>query len=175
MRANTDSQRDHFVFRRGQVLSSDFREFLNRYDPRRLGFFQLRRLFGFVSIKLEDAAECGDLCTVPEVRTLLSRLDMAWPWAGFFLDLGQPLGPAGTLGALPILSYALCVTDLELIAWDQSFECTPSLNMDQFPRFRDQCFRAVATLGNRAQIPEEVLLGRQNAVSKQLNRLLVDP
>jgi len=175
MKANRDFHGDHFLFRRDQVLSSDFREFLSRYDPRRLGPFELRRLIGFVSIELEQAAECGDLFSIPEARTFVGGLNAAWPWAGFFLDLKVPLGPGNTLGALPILAYALCLTDLELIAWDRSFECTLRLNKDQFLRFRDQCFRAIATLGHRAEIPAEVLLGRQSAVSEQLNRVLVDP
>jgi hypothetical protein len=165
----------HYVFGRDQVLAADLDEFLGFYDPRRFSPVEMRRLFGRLSIELEDAILCGDLATIPEARTLIRKLHAAWPWAGFFLDFTRPLGSAETLGALPVVAYALCVVDMELVAWEGSGKCAVDLNEDQMRRFRTECFNAIDLLGKRAGLPPEVLAGRKDAVAKQLNRLLEAP
>src|SRR5690242_21904304 len=92
MRRKTDFQREtHYVFRRHPAASVDLRQFLALYEPARLSSFQLRGLFGRLSIEIEGALDCGDLATFSEGRRLIRGLHFAWPWAGFFLDLGQPL------------------------------------------------------------------------------------
>ena len=175
MKLNPDFQGEHYLFRRDQVLSTDLREFLRRYEPSRLNPFELRTLFGSVSIELEDAVKCGDLLSVPEARTLLRGLDAVWPWIGFFLDLTKPLGSPDTLGSLPMLAYGLSIIDLELIAWDRTATCSVRPNKAQFLEFQDRCFRAVTTLGCRAEIPFDVLVDRKNAISGQLTRILLFP
>ncbi|MGO8697284.1 MAG: hypothetical protein ACLQVY_06160 [Limisphaerales bacterium] len=107
---------EHYTFRRHQVLSVDISEFLRIYDPIGLNPFQLRCLFGQLSLEMEDAIKCGNIATIPEARKLIRALHIAWPWAGFFLNPVRPFGPGDTLGAEPIVAYALCLVDLQLVA-----------------------------------------------------------
>ncbi|MGP8234753.1 MAG: hypothetical protein ACLQVW_05020 [Limisphaerales bacterium] len=164
--------RVHYTFRRDQVLSADISEFLQIYDPSRLSSFQLRCLFGQLSLEIEDAVKYGDIATIPEARKLIRHLHLAWPWAGFFLNLLRPFGSGETLGAEPILAYGLSLMDLQLVAWDCTGECTLRANARQFQLFRQQCFAAIDALGGLAEIPSDVLAGRKEAVAQQLDRIL---
>jgi len=175
MKAESDPKKNHFIFRREQVLSTELGEFLEDYHPLRLSGFQLRNLFGHLSIEIEDAVKCGDVATIPEARALIRALHVVWPFAGFFLDLNRPLGSAKTLGSLPILSYALCLTDLEIISWDNTGKCAIGVNYVQLRNFRDQCFQSICDLGKRAEIPLEVLLGRQSAIARQFSPVIENP
>jgi hypothetical protein len=142
MQTKTGFKGTHYVFGRDQVLSEDLDEFLGFYDPRLFSPVQLRCLFRRLSLELEDAVLFGDLATIPEARTLIRNLHAAWPWAGFFMDLTQPLGSAETLGALPILAYALCLVDLQLVAWKNIDKCELRLDENQVRKFRPECFKA---------------------------------
>jgi hypothetical protein len=168
MKAEQDFQGVHYVFSRDHVLSADFRKFRELYDPIHLSAFDLRSMFGRMSIELEDTGEYGGIATDPEGRMLIRQLHGAWPWAGFFLDLNEPFGPLTTFGARPILAFALCNLDLEMIAWDGTGQCSVRLYGSQFRKFRVQCYRAIDALGARAEIPPEVLAGRKEAVVQQL-------
>ena len=93
MKENTDSQGEkHYFFRRDEVLSLDLQGFLQRYIPTRLTPFQLRNLFGRLTLEIEDVVKCGDIATIPETRKLIRTLHRGWPWVGFFLDLDNHLG-----------------------------------------------------------------------------------
>jgi hypothetical protein len=155
-----------------EVLSRNVQQFLDRYDPGGLSSVELRGLFGRLSIEVEAAAECGDLATIPEARQLLRTLHELWPWAGFFLDLSVPLGPAHTVGKLPILAYGLCIVDLGITAWDRLGKCELSLDEEQLRTFRRQCLGSISALGKRAGIPVELLLSRREAVAAQLRPIL---
>lgn len=162
----------HHIFCQHQVVSTKVQLFLSKYDPGHLSAFELRGLFGRLSIEVQEALGRGDLATIPAARRLIQFLHEAWPWAGFFLDLKRPLGPARTVGGLPILAYGLCLTDLQLAAWDRLGKCTLRLDERQLQLFRRQCFGAINALGKRAEIPAEVLAGRRDAVEQQLNYLI---
>ena len=175
MKSKTKLQRVDYTFRRDQVLSVDIGEFLRIYDPTRLSAFHLRCLFGRLHLAIEDVMECEDAATIPEARKLILTLHAAWPWAGFFLNLDRPVGSSTTLGALPILAYAMCLVDRRLVAWDRTRQCALHLDEGQFRKFRDQCFEAIETLGERAEIPPEVLAGRKDAIAQQLDQILQIP
>jgi hypothetical protein len=175
MKSKTKLQRVDYTFRRDRVLSANIGEFLRIYDPTRLSPFHLRCLFGRLHLTIEDVMECEDAATIPAARQLIRTLHAAWPWAGFFLSLDRPFGFSTTLGALPILAYAMCLVDMRLVAWDCTRQCALHLDGDQFRKFRDQCFEAIETLGERAEIPPEVLAGRKDAVAQQLDRILQIP
>ena len=175
MKSKTKLQRVNYTFRRDQVLSVDIGEFLRIYDPTRLSPFHLRCLFGRLHLAFEDVMECEDAATIPEARKLILTLHAAWPWAGFFLSLDKPFGSSTTLGALPILAYAMCLVDMRLVAWDRTRQCARRMDGGRFRKFRDQCFEAIETLGERAEIPPEVLAGRKDAVARQLDRILQIP
>jgi hypothetical protein len=162
----------HYIFRRDQVLSLDTAEFVDLFDPRRFDSFQLRARFGAVSLEIEHAELCGEICTIPEGRNLIRALHASWPYAAFFLDLKRPFGPARALGAWPILAYALCVVDIELVEFDASAECTVRLDQNQLRRFRDIALYTIEQLGQVAEIPPEVLFGRKRAITKQLDKIL---
>lgn len=168
MKAEEDYQGVHYVFTRDQVLSADCRRFQQLYDPDHLRPFDLRSMFGRISIELEDSGEYGDIATNPEGRRLIRLLHFAWPWAGFFLDLNEPFGPSTTFGGRPILAFALCNLDLEMLAWDGTGQYSLRLDESRFRKFRVQCYRAIDCLGARAEIPPEVLAGRKEAVVQQL-------
>ena len=175
MKSKTKLQRVDYTFRRDQVLSADIGKFLRIYDPTQLSPFQLRCLFGRLHLAIEDVMECEDAATIPEARKLILTLHAAWPWAGFFLNLDRPLGSSTTLGALPILAYAMCLVDMRLVACDRTRQCALHLDGGRVRKFRDQCFEAIDTLGERAEIPPEVLAGRKDAVAQQLDRILQIP
>lgn len=160
----------HYSFSRDKVLTVDVREFLELYDPSRLTPFQMRVLFGSLSLEVEGAAAIGDLATIPEGRQLIRHLHAAWPWVGYFLDLDRPFGSAQTLGAMPMLAYAICLVDMHLTAWDRIGKCFLHVDEEQLYQFCMQAFYAIDGLGSRALIPSEVLLGRKRAVLRQINR-----
>lgn len=162
----------NFQFRRNQVLSMDFTGFLRFCEPGKLNSFQLRYLFGCVSLELEDAANYGDLFTMPETRNFVQTLHAVWPCAGFFLDLNEPFGSPRGLGKLPILAYALCTVDLNWFASDSTRRCAIHVNERQLAGFCDQTFTAIEELGRLAEIPAEVLAGRKESVAQQLSRIL---
>jgi hypothetical protein len=173
MKPKRDLPGVHYTFRRDQVLSVDISHFLRIYDPIRLSPFQLRSLFGRLTLEIEDAIKCGDVATIPEARKLIRHLHLAWPWIGFFLHLTSPFGSGETLGAEPILAYGLSLVDLELVEWDRTRQCTLRVDLEQFQEFRERGFEAIDTLGGRAEIPPEVLAGRKEAVARQLDSILV--
>ena len=175
MKSKTKLQRVDYTFRRDQVLSANIGEFLRIYDPTRLSPFHLRCLFGRLRLAIEDVMECEDAATIPEARKLILTLHAAWPWAGFFLNLDRPFGSSTTLGALPILAYAMCLVDMRLVACDRTRQCALHLDGGRVRKFRDQCFEAIDTLGERAEIPPEVLAGRKDAVAQQLDQILQIP
>jgi hypothetical protein len=114
MKSKTKLQRVDYTFRRDQVLSAEIGEFQRIYDPTRLSPFHLRCLFGRLRLAIEDVMKCEDAVTIPEARKLILTLHAAWPWAGFFLNLDRSFGSSTTLGALPILAYAMCLMDMRL-------------------------------------------------------------
>jgi hypothetical protein len=69
----------------------------------------------------------------------------------------------------------MCLVDMRLVAWDRTRQCALHLDGDQFRKFGDHCFQAIETLGERAEIPPEVLAGRKDAVAQQLDRILQFP
>ena len=60
------------MFRRDQVLSAAISEFLLIYDPTKLSPFQLRSLFGRLSLEIQDAVKYGNAATNPEARKLVT-------------------------------------------------------------------------------------------------------
>jgi hypothetical protein len=175
MKTERDSQRVHYVFSRDRVLAGDIGGFLPIYDPTQLSPFHLRCLFGRLSLEIGDGIDCGDAAAIPAARKLIRSLHAAWPWAGFFLSLDNSFGFGATLRALPILAYAMCLIDMRLVGWDRTRQCALRLDEDPFRKFRDQCFEAIDTLGERAEILPEVLAGRKDAVAQQLDRILQIP
>lgn len=171
-RKNGKQQNTHHIFRHTQVLSLEFDDFLRLYDPGRLSPLQLRTLFGQVSFELEHATDWGEMATTPEARKFVRDLHAAWPWAAFLLNFDKPLGPSQMIGAVPMLAISLCLVDLHICTWDALGQCAIRVDEGQIRMCRDHAFNVVDQLGRRAEIPAEVLLGRKEAVQKQLQPIL---
>jgi hypothetical protein len=80
-----------------------------------------------------------------------------------------------TLDEMGVLDQAQRNPDSLLATRPVTRQCALHLDGGQFRKFRDQCFEAIETLGERAEIPPEVLAGRKDAVARQLDRILQIP
>jgi hypothetical protein len=163
-------QRSVYTFSTSEIAKADVRDFLAGYDPVRLSNRRLEKLFGRVIIRFEGITE-GEVPTHPQLRPLLRRLHAIWPWAGFFLDLKQPLGPKTGINQLPLQAFGLCVADVKLGFWHQTDQVHFSFG-PQLRRFYDNCHEVVDRLGKRASLSKEALQARHEAVCRQFNDIL---
>lgn len=160
------SPKSEFIFQRDEVLAVDLTRFLRFYHPCGQTPRQLREHFGSTAIGFEDVDEVGDLAPTPEGRRFLRNLHQAWPYAGFFLHLHHPFGPAHGLGAVPMLAYALCLVDVQLV--ESAAFTGLRANQDQLLVVCGELTMRMAELGAWAMIPVEVLMARQGDVAAQI-------
>ena len=164
----------HYVFWRKQVLAGDVQDFLDRWNPERFTAQRLRRAFGYLSVELEDVANCGDAFTVPEARHLVGRLWGGCPWLGFYLAHDKPFGSATTVGRFPFLAIGLCLTDMVLVARDKSGRCDIAANQYQLGAIKAQYLSGLGDMCRRAQMPAAALEARSAEITRQIGLLLND-
>ena len=166
MKDKIQKQHSIYTFQRSQISTGDVREFLTKYDPARLPHHQVAELFGGISFQFEGI-DAGEIHTQSEPRILLRRLHAIWPWAAYFLNLDQPLGPAVGLNKTPLLAMAMCVAD-------RPFDEKQILHIvkPQLRRFQFRSHEAVDRLGKRAGIPARYVAARHRAIDKQFQPYL---
>ena len=160
-----------YTFSKSQVCAADAREFLNQYDPVRLSATRLRECFAGVTIKFEGMGSDQTVPTNLAVRILFQRLHAIWPWAGFFLQLNEPLGPTGPVNDLPLFALGLCISDFTLCLWDSKHEAFLRVG-PQLRAYRTTCHDVVDKLGKRVALPASVLDLRHVAIDEQFAHAL---
>ena len=154
-------QQTNYTFQRSQILQGDVRDFLNQFDPQRLTNGRLAGLIGGIQIEFEGIAEC-ELPSHSELRILIRRLHAIWPWAGFFLDLEKPIGPAMGVNKTPLLAMALCAAD----RWYDDGQASRVIK-PQLRRFVFNANAVIDRLGQRVGLSAGVIAARREAVARQ--------
>jgi hypothetical protein len=165
-------EHEHYVFRREQVLAADVGDFIRRWDPGQFTAQRLRRAFGCLSLELEDVAKCGDAFTVPEARRLIGRLWGAFPWLGFYLAHDRAFGSAATIGKFPFLAIGLCLTNVVLVARDQTGRCEIEVNQHQLGVVKAQYLSGFQLIGRRSGLSPGVMATRSAEIARQLDLVL---
>lgn len=166
MKDKIQIQKQIYTFGRSQIASGDVREFLAKFDPMRTSDTEVKDRFGAISFRFEDL-EGGEVNNHADLRILLRRLHAIWPWAGYFLDLDEPLGPEVGVNKTPLLALAMCAADRPLDAKQMLHVVKPQLR-----RFLFWSHEAIDRLGKRAGLQSRTTRARHRAVDKQFQSFL---
>ena len=162
----------HYVFGLDQILSVDLGAFCERYDPSRLSAWELRPLFGSVSLELDWGGKTGDAFLIPEARRWVRSLHQQCPFLGFFLAHDWPFGAPNSLGQLPFLGLALCLSDLCLWSNDRTGFARMEANQHQLRQFQNEIISGLCDLGKRSQLILRVIALRELEIRMQIGRML---
>src|ERR1039458_1578697 len=162
----------HYVFGWDQIQSADVSAFCERYDPSRLTAWELRPLFGSVSLELDWAGKPADSFLIPEARRWVRSLHQQCPWLGFFLAHDRPFGAPNAFGQFPFLGLALCLCDLYLLSNTHTGIARIEASQHQLRKFQNELIAGLYDVGQRSQLILRVLALRELEIRLQLGRML---